>query len=144
MAGQMIVQGFTGFRIPISVRRLVTIVLALVVVGTGVNTTQALVVSQVIPSFALPIPMIALVVFTRRQDIMGEFANARPRRTKRVVVCQDERGRSKLERVAHDFARMHLNSIDSSNPDRAIGQETVVTIEKDDAEGFTLQVSHTC
>ncbi len=77
MAGQMIMQGFVGFRIPIWVRRLVTMVPAFVVVGLGVNATQALVVSQVILSIALPVPMIALVLFTSRLDIMGEFRNWR-------------------------------------------------------------------
>ncbi|MFM0206327.1 Nramp family divalent metal transporter [Paraburkholderia sediminicola] len=77
MAGQMIMQGFVGFRIPIWVRRLVTMIPAFVVVGLGVNATQALVLSQVVLSFALPIPMVALVLFTRRRDIMGEFANGR-------------------------------------------------------------------
>ena len=77
MAGQMIMQGFVGFRIPIWVRRLVTMVPAFIVVAAGVNPTQALVYSQVVLSFALPIPMVALVLFTRRADIMGEFANGR-------------------------------------------------------------------
>ena len=77
MAGQMIMQGFVGFRIPVWVRRLVTMVPAFVVVGLGVNATQALVISQVVLSFALPIPMVALVLFTRRKDIMGEFVNRR-------------------------------------------------------------------
>ncbi len=77
MAGQMIMQGFVGFRIPIWVRRLVTMIPAFVVVGFGVNATTALVVSQVILSIALPAPMIALVTFTRRRDIMGPFANGR-------------------------------------------------------------------
>jgi manganese transport protein len=76
MAGQMIMQGFVGFRIPIWVRRLVTMVPAFVVVGLGVNSTNALVVSQVILSIALPLPMIALLMFTRRRDIMGAFANS--------------------------------------------------------------------
>ena len=75
MAGQMIMQGFVGFRIPVWVRRLVTMVPAFVVVALGVNATEALVLSQVVLSFALPIPMVALVLFTRRRDIMGEFAN---------------------------------------------------------------------
>jgi manganese transport protein len=75
MAGQMIMQGFVGFRIPIWLRRLVTMIPAFVVVGYGVNATTALVVSQVILSIALPLPMIALVMFTRRRDIMGVFAN---------------------------------------------------------------------
>ena len=77
MAGQMIMQGFVNFRIPIWVRRLVTMVPAFIVVGLGVNATQALVVSQVILSIALPVPMIALVLFTARRDIMGEFTNRR-------------------------------------------------------------------
>jgi len=77
MAGQMIMQGFVGFRIPIWVRRLVTMLPAFVVVGLGANATNALVISQVVLSIALPLPMIALVMFTRRRDIMGGFANGR-------------------------------------------------------------------
>ena len=77
MAGQMIMQGFVGFRIPIWVRRVVTMVPAFVVVALGVNATNALVVSQVVLSIALPLPMISLLIFTRRADIMGEFANSR-------------------------------------------------------------------
>ncbi|MGA2312052.1 MAG: Nramp family divalent metal transporter [Xanthobacteraceae bacterium] len=77
MAGQMIMQGFVGFRIPIWVRRLVTMLPAFVVVGLGVNATNALVVSQVVLSIALPLPMIALLIFTGRRDIMGAFTNGR-------------------------------------------------------------------
>ena len=75
MAGQMIMQGFIGFRIPIWLRRVITMVPAFVVVAMGVNATNALVVSQVVLSIALPLPMIALVLFTRRRDIMGVFVN---------------------------------------------------------------------
>jgi manganese transport protein len=77
MAGQMIMQGFVGFRIPIWLRRLVTMIPAFFVVAWGINTTDALVYSQVVLSFALPIPMVALVMFTRNRTIMGEFANNR-------------------------------------------------------------------
>ena len=77
MAGQMIMQGFVGFRIPVWLRRLVTMVPAFVVVGLGVNATKALVISQVVLSIALPLPMIALILFTGRRDIMGTFANGR-------------------------------------------------------------------
>ena len=77
MAGQMIMQGFVGFRIPIWVRRLATMAPAFVVVALGVNTTRALVVSQVVLSIALPVPMITLLIFTGRTDIMGNFANGR-------------------------------------------------------------------
>jgi manganese transport protein len=75
MAGQMIMQGFVGFRIPIWLRRLVTMLPAFVVVGLGVNATNALVISQVVLSITLPLPMIALIMFTRRSDLMGQFAN---------------------------------------------------------------------
>jgi manganese transport protein len=75
MAGQMIMQGFIGFRIPVWVRRLVTMLPALVVVALGVNATNALVTSQVVLSIALPLPMIALLIFTGRRDIMGAFVN---------------------------------------------------------------------
>jgi manganese transport protein len=77
MAGQMIMQGFVGFRIPIIVRRLVTMIPAFVVVWLGVNSTNALIISQVVLSIALPAPVIALLIFTRRRDIMGAFANSR-------------------------------------------------------------------
>ena len=77
MAGQMIMQGFVGFQIPIWIRRLVTMLPAFVVVALGANPTRALVISQVVLSFALPLPMISLLIFTRRTDIMGQFVNSR-------------------------------------------------------------------
>jgi manganese transport protein len=77
MAGQVIMQDFVRFRIPLWVRRLVTMIPAFVVVALGVNATQALVLSQVVLSLVLPIPMIALVIFTARRDVMGNFVNRR-------------------------------------------------------------------
>ena len=77
MAGQMIMQGFVGFRVPIWVRRVVTMVPAFIVVALGADATNALVISQVVLSIALPLPMISLLMFTRRADIMGSFANSR-------------------------------------------------------------------
>jgi manganese transport protein len=76
MAGQMIMQGFAGFRIPVWLRRTVTMVPAFVVVALGANATDALVYSQVVLSFALPVPMIALLIFTCRRDVMGPFVNS--------------------------------------------------------------------
>jgi len=77
MAGQMIMQGFIRFRIPILVRRLVTMIPAFVVVALGANATNSLVISQVVLSIALPLPMISLLIFTSRRDIMGQFVNSR-------------------------------------------------------------------
>ena len=77
MAGQLIMQGFVGFKIPIWLRRVITMAPAFVIVALGVNATDALVYSQVVLSLALPFPMIAIILFTKRQDIMGTFANGR-------------------------------------------------------------------
>jgi manganese transport protein len=85
MAGQMIMQGFVGFRIPVWLRRLVTMVPAFIVVALGVNATRALVISQVVLSIALPLPMIALIIFTGRADIMGRFANGALTRLAAIV-----------------------------------------------------------
>jgi manganese transport protein len=73
MAGQVIMQDFVDFRIPLWVRRLVTMLPAVAVVAWGVNATQALVASQVVLSLVLPVPMIALLVLAGRRDIMGTF-----------------------------------------------------------------------
>jgi manganese transport protein len=75
MAGQIILQGFIRRKIPIWLRRLVTMAPAFVVVAMGVSATKALVVSQVILSLALPVPMIALVMLSSDKLIMGRFAN---------------------------------------------------------------------
>lgn len=77
MAGQVIMQGFVGFTIPIWLRRLLTMLPAIVVVALGLNPTQTLLLSQVVLSFVLPIPVVALVFFTRRRDIMGALVNRR-------------------------------------------------------------------
>jgi manganese transport protein len=71
LAGQMIMQGFVGFRIPIWVQRLVTMLPAFAVVALGFDTTMALVISQVVLSITLPLPMIALTLFTRCPDSWG-------------------------------------------------------------------------
>lgn len=77
MAGQVIMQGFTGWRIPNWLRRLITMLPALVVLGIGLDPTSTLVISQVVLSFALPFAIIPLLLFTRRRDIMGALVNHR-------------------------------------------------------------------
>jgi len=77
MAGQAIMQDFVGFAIPLWLRRLVTMIPAFVVVGLGVDSTRALVLSQVVLSLVLPVPLIALILLTARRDVMGVFVNAR-------------------------------------------------------------------
>ena len=77
MAGQVIMQGFVGWRIPVWARRLVTMLPAFAVVAAGVDATTSLVASQVVLSLALPVPLVALVLFVRRRDIMGELVCGR-------------------------------------------------------------------
>ena len=77
LAGQMIMQGFVGFRIPLWLRRLVTMLPAFAVIALGAHPTRALVISQVVLSIALPLPMISLIIFTSRSDVMGAFVNGR-------------------------------------------------------------------
>ena len=77
MAGQVIMQGFVRIRIPIWIRRLLTMLPAFAVVAWGVDPTQALVLSQVVLSLALPVPMVALVLLLRRRDVMGDYVCTR-------------------------------------------------------------------
>lgn len=76
MAGQMIMQGFVAFRIPLWLRRAITMLPSFAVVIAGVDATHALVLSQIFLSIALPFPMIALVWFTSRRAVMGDFRNS--------------------------------------------------------------------
>lgn len=77
MAGQMIMQGFLHWRIPVWLRRVVTMIPALVVIAAGLDPTRTLVLSQVVLSFGIPFALIPLVLFTRRRDIMGDLVNHR-------------------------------------------------------------------
>jgi manganese transport protein len=77
LAGQVVMQGFIRRKIPIALRRLVTMVPALVVIGLGLDPSHTLVLSQVALSFGIPFALIPLVVFTSRRDVMGALANAR-------------------------------------------------------------------
>lgn len=77
MAGQVIMQGFLERRIPVWLRRLITIVPSLVVLFLGLDPTRTLVISQVVLSFGLPFAVVPLVLFTRRRDLMGELVNWR-------------------------------------------------------------------
>lgn len=77
MAGQVVMQGFVNFRIPIWLRRLATMVPGIAAIYLGVNPTRTLVISQVVLSFTLPIPVITLILFTRNPEIMGRLVNHR-------------------------------------------------------------------
>jgi manganese transport protein len=76
MAGQVIMQSFVGFTVPLWVRRVITMLPAVIVAGLGFDVTQTLIVSQVILSFVLPVPVIALVWLTAQRSAMGTMVNA--------------------------------------------------------------------
>jgi manganese transport protein len=77
MAGQVILSGFVGLEIPVGIRRLLTMLPGIVILMLGVNPIWALVMSQVVLSFALPGAIIPLMIVTGRAEIMGEFKNRR-------------------------------------------------------------------
>jgi manganese transport protein len=77
MAGQVVMQGFVGFHIPLWVRRTVTMLPSFVVIGLGLPTAQTLVVSQVVLSIVLTFAVVPLVMFTSRRDLMGVLVNRR-------------------------------------------------------------------
>jgi manganese transport protein len=77
-AGQVVMGGFINVRISLYVRRIVTMVPALVVLALGVNPTDALVLSQVVLSFGIPFALIPLVILTSRREVMGVHVNRRP------------------------------------------------------------------
>lgn len=77
MAGQVIMQGYLRRQVPIWVRRLVTMVPALVIIALQVDPTWALVISQVVLSFGIPFALIPLVLFTRQRKLMGPLVNMR-------------------------------------------------------------------
>jgi manganese transport protein len=77
LAGQVVMQGFIARRIPIFVRRLVTMLPAFVVIGIGLDPSRTLVLSQVVLSFGIPFALVPLVMFTSRRDVMGVLANRR-------------------------------------------------------------------
>jgi len=77
LSGQVIMQGFVRRRIPVWLRRGVTMLPALVVIAAGFEPTRTLVLSQVVLSFALPFAVVPLVVFTSRRSLMGDLCNRR-------------------------------------------------------------------
>jgi manganese transport protein len=77
MAGQVIIEGFLHIKFSIFLRRLITIIPAIVVLAVGLDPLKILLLSQVILSFTLPFALIPLLLLTSRDSVMGSFASAR-------------------------------------------------------------------
>lgn len=77
MAGQVIIEGFLDIKFSIFLRRLITIIPALVVIGLRLDPLRILVLSQAVLSFTLPFALIPLIHLTRRESVMGDLVNGR-------------------------------------------------------------------
>jgi manganese transport protein len=75
MSGQVVMQGFIRRRIPIFARRAITLAPALIVLGIGLDPTDALVGSQVVLSFGIPFALVPLVILAGRRELMGSLTN---------------------------------------------------------------------
>jgi len=87
LAGQVVMQGFVRWRIPVWVRRLVTMLPALIVIGIGLDPSRTLVISQVVLSFGIPFALIPLVIFTSKREIMGALTNQRSTTAVAAVIA---------------------------------------------------------
>jgi manganese transport protein len=86
MSGQIVMEGFLHRRIPVFLRRAVTMLPALVVLALGFSPTRALVLSQVFLSFGIPFALIPLVAFTARRSVMGSLVNRRATTVTAIAV----------------------------------------------------------
>ena len=77
MSGQVVMQGFIQRRIPLFLRRAVTLTPALVILALGLDPSRSLVISQVVLSFGIPFALVPLVIFTSRRELMGSLTNTR-------------------------------------------------------------------
>ena len=77
MAGQVIMQGFLHWEIRVWIRRLVTMIPALIVIIIGLDPTRTLIISQVVLSFGLPFAVIPLVMFTSNRKLMKTLVNSK-------------------------------------------------------------------
>jgi manganese transport protein len=74
-AGQVVMQGFIARRIPLFLRRAVTMAPSLVVLGLGLDPSVTLVISQVVLSFGIPFALVPMILLTRRRQVMGALVN---------------------------------------------------------------------
>ena len=74
-AGQVVMAGFMNWRISLWLRRLITMLPSLVILALSVNTTDALVFSQIVLSFGIPFALVPLLLITRKAAVMGDMAN---------------------------------------------------------------------
>lgn len=84
MAGDCMMKGFIGLNIPINIRRIITIIPAMILLWLGLNPMKILILSQVTLSFALPAAIIPLLIITSKKEVMGVMAN---RKSTNIIGC---------------------------------------------------------
>lgn len=75
LAGQEIMSGFVRFRIPLALRRLITMTPSFIIIAMGLNVTEVLVFSQVVLSFGIALALVPLILFTSDRKLMRGYAN---------------------------------------------------------------------
>jgi manganese transport protein len=86
LSGQVVMQGFISRQIPLFLRRLITMMPALIILAIGLNPSRSLVISQVVLSFGIPFALVPLLIFCRNRDVMGTLVNHRLTTTVATVV----------------------------------------------------------
>ncbi len=87
LSGQVVMQGFIRRQIPVTVRRLVTMVPAFIAIAIGADPTRTLIASQVVLSFGIPFALIPLVLFTAKRSVMGVLVNHRATTAAAILVA---------------------------------------------------------
>lgn len=86
MAGETVMDGFIDYKIPLNIRRFITMLPGAVFILIGVNPMKALLLSQVSLSFALPFAIIPMLIITNNKKIMGKFANKPIVKTAGIII----------------------------------------------------------
>ena len=100
-AGQVVMAGFMNWRIPLFARRALTMLPALIVIGLAVNTTQALIYSQIVLSFGIPFALIPLLLITRTRETMTDMVNRRLTSTLMLLITARHHHTEPLPALRH-------------------------------------------
>ncbi|MBI3035102.1 Nramp family divalent metal transporter [Candidatus Woesearchaeota archaeon] len=91
LAGQSVMDGLTGFRIKLWVRRLITrfinVIPVTIAILLGIEPLRILVLSQVALSLLIPLPLIPLIIYTSNKNIMKELVNKKITTTFAIIFA---------------------------------------------------------
>lgn len=87
LSGQTIMKGFINLSIPVNMRRLITMMPAIIIIALGINPMKVLLLSQVALSFILPFPIIQMLIIAKRKDLMGKLVNKSLIQTIGIIIA---------------------------------------------------------